>query len=212
MPYKPHSRSASAFGAFARFGASDSFCRGTIGSHLIRAPQVNCSAWRRDEDFRRRMGTVSGPSFDTESHALSSSHVNIAVDSGSASLSKPRILITDEKDKDKRKSTGAGSVSPVDVRGLIVFEDNHVIVMNKPPCLLTQGDLTGNTNLLDATKAFLVIRDRKPGEAYLGADLILSELSIAMLSCVDCADIISCCNKLRRLIIFSDDIHVLTME
>lgn len=50
----------------------------------------------------------------------------------------------------------------------ILFEDNHVIVAVKPPNLLTQGDETGDENLLDQLKAYVKETYNKPGEAFIG--------------------------------------------
>lgn len=50
----------------------------------------------------------------------------------------------------------------------ILYEDNHVIVAVKPPNLLTQGDDTGDANLLDQIKAYVKETCNKPGEAYIG--------------------------------------------
>lgn len=50
----------------------------------------------------------------------------------------------------------------------ILFEDNHVIVAVKPPNLLTQGDNTGDANLLDQVKEYIKEKYEKPGEAYIG--------------------------------------------
>lgn len=50
----------------------------------------------------------------------------------------------------------------------ILYEDNHVIVAVKPPNLLTQGDDTGDENLLDQIKAYVKETYNKPGEAYIG--------------------------------------------
>ena len=61
------------------------------------------------------------------------------------------------------------SVAPlIDVGSLILFEDNHLLVLLKPNNTLVQGDLGGADNLLDAAKEFLVQRDKKRGEAFLG--------------------------------------------
>lgn len=65
---------------------------------------------------------------------------------------------------DNRKSVGP----LIDVGSLILFEDNHLLVLLKPTMTLVQGDLGGENNLLDAAKEFLVQRDRKRGEAFLG--------------------------------------------
>ncbi len=50
----------------------------------------------------------------------------------------------------------------------IVYEDNHLLIVEKPPNLLTQGDQTGDECLLDVMKRYLVERYHKPGDAYLG--------------------------------------------
>ena len=50
----------------------------------------------------------------------------------------------------------------------ILYEDNHVLAVNKPPGMLTQGDRTGDVSVLDAMKAFLRERDAKPGNVFLG--------------------------------------------
>ena len=50
----------------------------------------------------------------------------------------------------------------------ILFEDNHVVVAVKPPNLLTQGDNTGDENLLDQVKEYIKEKYEKPGEAYIG--------------------------------------------
>ncbi|MBN2527065.1 MAG: RNA pseudouridine synthase, partial [Deltaproteobacteria bacterium] len=50
----------------------------------------------------------------------------------------------------------------------ILFEDNHVIVIFKPPGLLSQGDGSGAPDVLTQTKMFIKNRDHKPGNVYLG--------------------------------------------
>ena len=50
----------------------------------------------------------------------------------------------------------------------VVYEDNHLLIVEKPPNLLTQGDETGDECLLDKMKRYLVTKYQKPGEAYLG--------------------------------------------
>jgi 23S rRNA pseudouridine1911/1915/1917 synthase len=50
----------------------------------------------------------------------------------------------------------------------IIFEDNHLIVVNKSPSEIVQGDKTGDTPLSDAVKSYLKTRYNKPGEAFLG--------------------------------------------
>lgn len=50
----------------------------------------------------------------------------------------------------------------------ILYEDNHVIVVNKLPSELTQGDKTGDQTLPDDIKHYLKEKYQKPGNVFLG--------------------------------------------
>ena len=50
----------------------------------------------------------------------------------------------------------------------ILYEDNHLIVVNKLPSEIVQGDLTGDATLADAVKHYLKDTYHKPGNVYLG--------------------------------------------
>ncbi|MFN2353348.1 MAG: RluA family pseudouridine synthase [Desulfopila sp.] len=50
----------------------------------------------------------------------------------------------------------------------ILYEDNHLLVVNKPAGLLIQGDSSGAPSLLDVVKAFIKKRDDKPGNVFIG--------------------------------------------
>ena len=50
----------------------------------------------------------------------------------------------------------------------ILYEDNHVIVVNKLPSELTQGDKTGDAILPDLIKYYLKEKYQKPGNVFLG--------------------------------------------
>lgn len=50
----------------------------------------------------------------------------------------------------------------------ILYEDNHLIIINKLPGELSQGDQTGDESLLDTIKELIRIRDKKPGNVFLG--------------------------------------------
>ncbi|CAI9429129.1 tRNA pseudouridine synthase C [Candidatus Ornithobacterium hominis] len=50
----------------------------------------------------------------------------------------------------------------------ILWEDNHLMIVNKACGDLVQGDKTGDESLLDKIKAFIKIRDNKSGNVYLG--------------------------------------------
>ncbi|MBR3075348.1 MAG: RluA family pseudouridine synthase [Bacteroidales bacterium] len=50
----------------------------------------------------------------------------------------------------------------------ILYEDNHLLIVNKLPGEITQGDKTGDECIADAYKAFIAKRDSKPGQVFLG--------------------------------------------
>ncbi len=50
----------------------------------------------------------------------------------------------------------------------IVYEDNHLLVINKKVGQLVQGDKTGDDSLLELIKDFIKKRDAKPGNVFLG--------------------------------------------
>jgi len=50
----------------------------------------------------------------------------------------------------------------------ILYEDNHVLVVVKPPNMLSQADDTGDTDLLTLLKEDIKERYNKPGNVYLG--------------------------------------------
>lgn len=50
----------------------------------------------------------------------------------------------------------------------IIFEDNHLLVVEKPVNIPSQSDVTGDPDLLTILKEDLKIRYQKPGNVYLG--------------------------------------------
>lgn len=55
-----------------------------------------------------------------------------------------------------------------DLESRILYEDNHLLVINKKVGEITQGDKTGDECLTDIYKAFIAKRDEKPGKVFLG--------------------------------------------
>lgn len=55
-----------------------------------------------------------------------------------------------------------------DIKSRILFEDNHLIIINKLPGELVQGDETGDVTLADKVKEYLKVTYNKPGNVYLG--------------------------------------------
>lgn len=50
----------------------------------------------------------------------------------------------------------------------ILYEDNHIIVVNKRGSDLVQGDKTGDETLDARIKEYLRVKYKKPGEAFIG--------------------------------------------
>ena len=50
----------------------------------------------------------------------------------------------------------------------VLYEDNHIIAINKKPSDIVQGDKTGDKPLSDFVKEYLVKKYNKKGEAFLG--------------------------------------------
>lgn len=50
----------------------------------------------------------------------------------------------------------------------IVYEDNHLLVVVKPPNMPTQADASGDDDLLTVMKAYIGEKYQKPGAVYLG--------------------------------------------
>ena len=56
----------------------------------------------------------------------------------------------------------------VPVAERILYEDNHLIIVNKEAGELVQGDKSGDRTLADDVKAYLKEKYSKPGNVYLG--------------------------------------------
>ena len=50
----------------------------------------------------------------------------------------------------------------------VLYEDNHIIVINKRPGDIVQGDKTGDTPLSEIVKGYIKKKYNKPGNVYLG--------------------------------------------
>ena len=55
-----------------------------------------------------------------------------------------------------------------DIEGRILYEDNHLLVFNKRTGEIVQGDKSGDEPLSETLKAFIALRDEKPGQVFLG--------------------------------------------
>jgi len=50
----------------------------------------------------------------------------------------------------------------------VLYEDNHLLVVNKPPGQLVQGDHTGRPTLLEEARSWVKEKYAKPGQVFLG--------------------------------------------
>ena len=50
----------------------------------------------------------------------------------------------------------------------VIYEDNHIIAVNKQVGDLVQGDQTGDSTLADDVKAYIKKKYNKPGDVFLG--------------------------------------------
>ena len=55
-----------------------------------------------------------------------------------------------------------------DLASHIVYEDNHLLVFDKKAGEIVQGDKTGDEALSETLKAFVAMRDSKPGKVFMG--------------------------------------------
>ena len=58
--------------------------------------------------------------------------------------------------------------SASDIASRVLYEDNHIIIVNKLPGEIVQADKTGDVTLMDTVKAFLKEKYQKPGNVFLG--------------------------------------------
>ena len=50
----------------------------------------------------------------------------------------------------------------------VLYEDNHLIVVEKKPNVLSQSDVTGDMDLLTMVKSYVKKKYDKPGNVYIG--------------------------------------------
>ena len=50
----------------------------------------------------------------------------------------------------------------------VIYEDNHIIAVNKSSSEIVQGDITGDKPLSELVKEYIKVKYNKPGAVYLG--------------------------------------------
>lgn len=56
----------------------------------------------------------------------------------------------------------------VSIETQILYQDNHIIILNKLPSQIVQGDKTGDTPISEMLKEYIKVKLNKPGEVFLG--------------------------------------------
>ena len=51
---------------------------------------------------------------------------------------------------------------------IIIYEANHLLVLNKPVCIATQGAVSNVDSLFSLAKRYIKIKYKKPGDVFLG--------------------------------------------
>ncbi len=80
----------------------------------------------------------------------------------------PGIQITDMEERVNHEYPVLNPETYRDLESRILYEDNHLLVINKKVGEIAQGDKTGDPTIADAYKAFIAQRDGKPGKVFLG--------------------------------------------
>ena len=50
----------------------------------------------------------------------------------------------------------------------VLYEDNHLVAVNKPSGVLVQADASGAVSLVDMTREYIRKKHHKPGNVFLG--------------------------------------------
>ena len=56
----------------------------------------------------------------------------------------------------------------IDFSELVLYEDNHLLVINKPSNILSQEDNTKDPDIVNLAKHYLKVKYNKPGNVYVG--------------------------------------------
>jgi 23S rRNA pseudouridine1911/1915/1917 synthase len=56
----------------------------------------------------------------------------------------------------------------ISIEDQILYQDNHLIILNKFPSQIVQGDKTGDEPISEILKEYIKVKWNKPGEVFLG--------------------------------------------
>ncbi len=85
----------------------------------------------------------------------------------------------------------------------VVYEDNHIIIVNKQSGEIVQGDKTGDTPLSDIVKQYIKEKYNKPGNVFLGVVHRLDRLVSGLVVFAKTSKALSRLNEMFR----TGDVH-----
>ena len=65
----------------------------------------------------------------------------------------------------------------------VIYEDNHIIIVNKAPGEIVQGDKTGDKPLCEIVKEWIKEKYNKPGNVFLGVAHRLDRPVAGLMKC-----------------------------
>ena len=57
----------------------------------------------------------------------------------------------------------------IDIADLVLYEDNHLLIVNKPAGILSQTDITGDPSIIELCGAYIKQKYDKPGKVFIRA-------------------------------------------
>jgi len=57
----------------------------------------------------------------------------------------------------------------IDIDALVLYEDNHLLILNKPVGILSQMDKTGDLSIIELAAKYIKVKYDKPGEVFIRA-------------------------------------------
>ena len=64
---------------------------------------------------------------------------------------------------------GSKQYEDIDIDDLVLYEDNHLLILNKPIGLLSQMDKTGDLSIIELAARYIKVKFDKPGEVFIRA-------------------------------------------
>ena len=52
---------------------------------------------------------------------------------------------------------------------ILLYEDNHILIVNKPPGILSQKDSSGKDSMIEILKSYVKQKYSKPGDVFIGS-------------------------------------------